>query len=106
MKFGLCIPHYGKSLSMEELRTTVQMAEGLGFHSVWVSDHVVTPEHLQPTVGPTFYDPFVVLTCAAASPPGSSWGPPSWWCLIGIPWSWPRWLQPWTPCPGEGSSSA
>ena len=66
MKFGLCIPHYGKSLSMEELRTTVQMAEGLGFHSVWVSDHVVTPEHLQPTVGPTFYDPFVVLTCAAA----------------------------------------
>src|SRR5712692_1855685 len=66
MQFGLCIPHYGKAVSLDDLRTTVQRAEALGFHSVWVSDHVVTPNHLLPTIGPTFYDAFVVLTYAAA----------------------------------------
>ena len=72
MQFGLCIPHYGKTISIdgpqsaEHLRTTVQRAEALGFHSVWVSDHVVTPSHLLPGMGPTFYDAFVVLTYAAA----------------------------------------
>ena len=66
MQFGLCIPHYGKPVSLDDLRTTVQRAEALGFHSVWVSDHVVTPSHLLPSMGPIFYDAFVVLTCAAA----------------------------------------
>ena len=66
MQFGLCIPHYGKTVSLDELRATVQRAEALGFHSVWVSNHVVTPSHLLPTIGPTFYDAFVVLTYAAA----------------------------------------
>ena len=50
----------------EHLRTTVQRAEVLGFHSLWVSDHVVTPNHLLPTIGPTFSDAFVTLTYAAA----------------------------------------
>ena len=66
MKFGLCIPHYGKALPIGDLRTTLENAEAMGFDSVWVSDHVVTPEHMQASVGPIFYDPFVVLTCAAA----------------------------------------
>ena len=64
MKFGLCIPHYGKALPISELKTTLEKAEAMGFDSVWVSDHVVTPE--QDSVGPIFYDPFVVLTYAAA----------------------------------------
>ena len=66
MRFGLCIPHYGRTVPLDDLRSTVQRAEALGFHSVWVSDHVVTPIHLLPTIGPSFYDAFVVLTYAAA----------------------------------------
>ena len=66
MQFGLCVPHYGRCVSLDELRATVKRAEALGFHSVWVSDHVVTPSRLLASVGPTFYDPLVALTCAAA----------------------------------------
>ena len=66
MQFGVCLPHYGKTVSTDDLRITAQRAEALGFHSVWVSDHVVTPQHLLPAFGPTFYDAFVVLSYAAA----------------------------------------
>jgi probable F420-dependent oxidoreductase len=38
----------------------------MGYQSVWVSDHVVTPSHLLPSIGPIFYDAFVVLSHAAA----------------------------------------
>lgn len=30
MRFGVCIPHYGRELSPDDLRTTVQLAEDLG----------------------------------------------------------------------------
>lgn len=66
MKFGVCIPHYGAPLSLEALRHTVQRAEALGYHSVWVGDHIITPEHLLPRIGPLFYDAFVVLSHMAA----------------------------------------
>ena len=66
MEFGVCIPHYGRKTSADGIRATVELAESLGYHSVWVSDHVVTPEDLRPTIGPIFYDAFVVLSHAAA----------------------------------------
>ena len=66
MQFGVCLPHYGKTVSGDDLRATAQRAEALGFHSLWVSDHVVTPKHLLPNIGPVFYDAFVVLSQAAA----------------------------------------
>ena len=66
MEFGVCIPHYGSNTTAAGIRTTVELAESLGYHSVWVSDHVVTPEHLLPAIGPVFYDAFVVLSYAAA----------------------------------------
>jgi alkanesulfonate monooxygenase SsuD/methylene tetrahydromethanopterin reductase-like flavin-dependent oxidoreductase (luciferase family) len=64
--FGLCLPQYGKTVSPDELRITLERAETLGFQSVWVSDHVITSSHLLPRIGPSFYDAFVVLTYAAA----------------------------------------
>lgn len=66
MQFGVCIPHYGTTLSVDELRTTVEKAEALGYHSVWVSDHIVAPSHFQAAYGPVFYDAFVTLSYAAA----------------------------------------
>ncbi len=45
MRFGLALPHYDFSfpdcgpVSWERLRASARRAEGLGFDSVWVSDH-------------------------------------------------------------------
>jgi probable F420-dependent oxidoreductase len=66
MQFGVCIPHYGRAVSVDDLRAVAEGAEDLGYHSLWVSDHVVTPSHLMSSIGPTFYDAFVVLSYAAA----------------------------------------
>ena len=33
---------------------------------MWVSDHVVTPEHLHSAIGSVFHDAFVILAQAAA----------------------------------------
>ena len=43
MRFGLHLPHLGRSASREVLRGFARAAEELGFDSLWVSDHVVVP---------------------------------------------------------------
>ena len=45
MEFGLCIPHYGKPLDIPKILDTVRRAEELGFDSVWVTDHLLVPQH-------------------------------------------------------------
>ena len=66
MQFGVCLPQYGRDVSIEDLRSVAGDAEALGFHSVWVSDHVITPEHLHASMGPVFFDAFVVLSHVSA----------------------------------------
>jgi probable F420-dependent oxidoreductase len=66
MKFGVCLPQYGREVSLDDLRAVASDAEELGFDSVWVSDHVVTPEHLRKSIGPVFLDAFVVLSHVSA----------------------------------------
>ena len=66
MKFGVCLPQYGREVSLEELRAVAADAESLGFDSVWTSDHVVTPEHLRNNIGPVFLDAFTVLSHVSA----------------------------------------
>jgi probable F420-dependent oxidoreductase len=46
MKYGAFLPHIGPLAHgnvLEHIRTTAQTAEALGFDSVWVGDHIVTP---------------------------------------------------------------
>jgi len=40
MEVGVIIPNAGPKASPENIRRTAQFAETLGFHSVWVTDHV------------------------------------------------------------------
>ncbi|MCH8226079.1 MAG: LLM class F420-dependent oxidoreductase [Chloroflexi bacterium] len=45
--FGCSLPTAGALASPENLRSLAQRAEDLGFDSVWVSDHVVVPRHVE-----------------------------------------------------------
>ena len=40
MKFGVALPHSGPLASVDAIRSIAQSAEGLGFESVWVHDHI------------------------------------------------------------------
>ncbi len=44
MRFGVCLPNYGKDSAFEEIRRTALAAEALGYESVWTTDHIVVPE--------------------------------------------------------------
>ena len=66
MDFGVCLPQYGREVSLDDLRSVATDAENLGFDSVWASDHIVTPEHFYSAMGPIFFDAFVVLSHVSA----------------------------------------
>jgi hypothetical protein len=38
---------YGPSAGPEAIRTLAQQAEALGFHSLWLADHIVIPRRVQ-----------------------------------------------------------
>lgn len=46
MKFGVHLPHIGPAADPAAIRDFAQMAEGAGFDSVWVSDHIVVPRDI------------------------------------------------------------
>ncbi len=65
MKFGVAVPNYGKYAAKTEIVKMAQIAEELGFDSIWVSDHVIIPE-THKGFGYVFYDPFITLSYIAA----------------------------------------
>ena len=46
MDFGIHLPHVGPLASRDTILATARRAEDLGFHSLWVSDHVVIPREI------------------------------------------------------------
>ena len=46
MKFGVCIPHYGIPLEVDNLTKMAVKAEEMGFDSVWVTDHIIVPHEV------------------------------------------------------------
>ena len=63
MKFGIRIPNDGPLVSADNLRTLATTAEGLGYDSVLVHDHVLVPD----SSWNPFFDPLVTLSYLAAA---------------------------------------
>jgi probable F420-dependent oxidoreductase len=61
MKFGICIPNYGETFSVESLKEISITAECLGYESLWATDHVVMPNN-----SGTPYDRILESMCTLA----------------------------------------
>jgi probable F420-dependent oxidoreductase len=44
LKFGVCIPNYGETLSLDAMRTVTTESEKMGYDSVWTTDHILMPQ--------------------------------------------------------------
>lgn len=78
MQFGVHLLGLGRRASVEDFIEAAKAAEELGYHSVWINDHVVIPSQFsskypysadgRPSFTPddSFYDPFVLLAAVAS----------------------------------------
>jgi len=78
MEFGIHLLGLGRRATVDDYVTAAKAAEELGYHSVWINDHVVIPTQHgskypysadgRPSFTPDdhFYDPFVLLASLAA----------------------------------------
>jgi probable F420-dependent oxidoreductase len=76
MEFGVHLPHVGPFATPEAIVGVAQKAEELGYHSLWVSDHIITPRNLDASSYPggrypvqpewPFLEPVSTLMFAAA----------------------------------------
>ena len=60
MHFGVILPNYGLDSTVDGIRRTAELAEELGFDSVWTTEHIIVgPEGVDPYG--RVYDPLVTL---------------------------------------------
>ncbi len=81
MKIGVRIPGAGPQASGRNLEQIARWADALGFHSVWVSDHIVMPERVDSSypyapdhrwpfaADHSWLDPMVTLAMVGAAAP-------------------------------------
>src|SRR5258708_22670883 len=61
-RFGLLVPHFGVEADQDLLIKGAQLADRLGFDSLWVRDHLVFHPHGMEGTDPPFIEPVVTLT--------------------------------------------
>jgi alkanesulfonate monooxygenase SsuD/methylene tetrahydromethanopterin reductase-like flavin-dependent oxidoreductase (luciferase family) len=67
MKYGLLLPHFGKYADRDLLLEGSKRAEGYGFDSVWVRDHLIFEPHGEmEKPNRDFYDALITLTAIGA----------------------------------------
>ncbi len=66
MQLGIHLPHIGRKAGPASIRRTAIEAEALGYHDVWVSEHIIVPKDGGYPPSPNFWDPVLTLTWAAA----------------------------------------
>jgi probable F420-dependent oxidoreductase len=66
MRYGIHLPQYGRAAGPEGITRAARQAEDLGFHDVWVSDHLAVPA-AAPYPPAFLYEPLITLTWAAAA---------------------------------------
>jgi probable F420-dependent oxidoreductase len=86
MEFGVCLPSAGAKATPENVLTVARWAEQMGFHGLWVTDHVVLPHqvdswypyrsHGRWDYAPTtnWLDPLLALSWAGAVAPNVKLG--------------------------------
>jgi probable F420-dependent oxidoreductase len=67
MRLGIHLPHIGRKAGPDAIRRAAVQAEELGFADVWVSEHVILPKAAPYPPSPSFYEPILTLTWAAAA---------------------------------------
>lgn len=60
MHFGVILPNYGLDASTDAMRRTAELAEELGFDSVWATEHVIVGPEARDPYG-RVYEPFTTL---------------------------------------------
>ena len=67
MHFGMHIPQIGRKASAEAITAGAKQAEDLGYDSIWVNDHLAVPQDAPYPPSPSFFEPMIALTWAAAA---------------------------------------
>lgn len=66
MKIGVNVINFGPDATVETLGSWAQVAEGLGYHLVMISDHVALTPDVHARYAAPFYEPFTALGYLAA----------------------------------------
>lgn len=67
MHIGIHLPQIGRKAGPDSIRRAARQAEELGFDDVWVNDHLAVPADAPYPPSPSFYEPVITLTWAAAA---------------------------------------
>lgn len=67
MQFGIHVPQVGRKASAEAITRAARQAEELKFDGLWVNDHLAVPRDAPYPPSPSFFEPMITLTWAAAA---------------------------------------
>jgi probable F420-dependent oxidoreductase len=66
VQLGYTLPNYRGNATPAKIVETAQRADRLGYHSVWVADHIAIPASYEPRMGTVLYETHTTLTYVAA----------------------------------------